>query len=92
MEENLKFKSGNPGAVQYGNFINYYQFHSPENRLKLLPYEIIFEECKGSSFHGLDLGCNSGVIDVKKHNLKYKNKLCISGSYYFSIQVTKRKI
>jgi hypothetical protein len=54
----LDFKGGNPGAVQYGNFINYYQFHPPENRLKLLPTGVWN---KTKPFCALDLGCNAGV-------------------------------
>lgn len=55
---NLNYRGGNPGAVQYGNFINYYQFHSPEDRLKLLPTDLW---PKSKSFYALDLGSNAGV-------------------------------
>lgn len=55
--EDLKFKGGNPGAVRYGNFINYYQFNPASNRLKLLPSNIWSK----NQFYGLDLGCNAGV-------------------------------
>jgi hypothetical protein len=30
-------ESKDPGAARFGNFINYYQFNPPENRLKFLP-------------------------------------------------------
>lgn len=55
----LDFYGDNPGAVQYGNFINYYQFNAPENRLKLLPVTAIWNGNK--EFYGLDIGCNAGV-------------------------------
>lgn len=55
----LNFFGDNPGAVQYGNFINYYQFNAPENRLELLPIKTIWNDNK--DFFGLDVGCNSGV-------------------------------
>jgi SAM-dependent methyltransferase len=57
----LDFKGGNPGAVQYGNFINYYQFHPPENRLKLLPTGV-WDKTK--PFCALDLGCNAGDLTI----------------------------
>lgn len=56
--DQLKFRGENPGAVQFGNFINYYQFNPVENRLKLLPIDI-WDPNK--LFFGLDIGCNAGV-------------------------------
>lgn len=55
---NLNFKNGNPGAVLFGNFINYYQFHSCEERTQLLPSNLFFKEEK---IIALDIGCNAGV-------------------------------
>lgn len=58
----LNFKAGNPGAVQFGNFINYYQFHPPSNRIAMLPTDIWNLEIKQDSrYHVLDIGCNAGV-------------------------------
>lgn len=54
----LNFKNGNPGAVLYGNFINYYQFHPPDERIKLLPENLFISEEK---IVALDIGCNAGV-------------------------------
>ncbi|RZC36532.1 Bin3 and/or Methyltransf 31 domain containing protein [Asbolus verrucosus] len=73
-ESKLNFKAGNPGAVQFGNFINYYQFHPPENRLKLIPLDIWNEN---KPFFGLDLGCNTGDLTASIYNvLKEKVKYC----------------
>lgn len=58
----LNFHGKNPGAVRYGNFINYYQFHPVENRLKLLPFHIWK---KDEAFFGLDVGCNAGVNNLE---------------------------
>ncbi|XP_970967.2 probable RNA methyltransferase CG11342 [Tribolium castaneum] len=70
----LSFKGGNPGAVQYGNFINYYQFHPPENRLKLLPTDLW---PNNKPFHVLDLGCNAGDLTIELYNfLKGKVQNC----------------
>lgn len=54
----LEYYGVNPGAVRYGNFINYYKFHPVEERLKLLPQNVWDS---GSKHICLDIGCNSGV-------------------------------
>lgn len=59
MNNDLNFINDNPGAVRHGNFINYYQFHPPENRLNLISYDV-FD--KDEPFIVLDVGCNAGVI------------------------------
>ena len=55
-------KVSEPGAARHGNFINYYEFHPPEERLKLLPEgfgsRVAPEE--GAALV-LDVGCNAGV-------------------------------
>lgn len=61
--EELNFKSNNPGAVRHGNFINYYQFHPAENRIKVLPTSEDIWNSEGETFVCLDIGCNAGVID-----------------------------
>ena len=51
-----------PGAARYGNFINYYQFNPPEERIKYLPESFI--QClwdEKETFLWLDIGCNAGV-------------------------------
>ncbi|CAH1996445.1 unnamed protein product [Acanthoscelides obtectus] len=60
MTEHLQFKDSNPGAVKYGNFINYYQFHPPEERIGLLPKDIWVQN--SNDFLALDIGCNSGDL------------------------------
>lgn len=49
-----------PGASKYGNFINYYQFHPPVERLEQLPRGIWTST--DDTFLALDIGCNAGVI------------------------------
>lgn len=58
-EKEINFKNNNPGAVRYGNFINYYQFHSAEDRIKMLPPNIWNTNQK--QYVCLDIGCNAGV-------------------------------
>lgn len=53
-----------PGAAPFGNFINYYTFNPPENRLSLIPASLLqdlgFSRDQQSTLI-LDVGCNSGV-------------------------------
>ncbi|XP_008483186.1 pre-miRNA 5'-monophosphate methyltransferase [Diaphorina citri] len=54
-----------PGAMMFGNFINYYQFHPPEDRIKLLTSHI-WEQLELEKQEGpivcLDVGCNCGDL------------------------------
>lgn len=54
-----------PGAAPFGNFPHYSRFHPPEQRLRLLPPELLRRLFPQSSetrpILGLDVGCNSGV-------------------------------
>ncbi|XP_029005773.1 pre-miRNA 5'-monophosphate methyltransferase [Betta splendens] len=56
-----------PGAAPYGNFINYYTFNPPENRLSLIPATLL-QDLGFSVGHKttliLDVGCNSGELSV----------------------------
>ena len=58
-------KHDNPGAARQGNFINYYQFNPPSERLSLLfPEKLdgkLEEMVDGEPLVCLDIGCNSGV-------------------------------
>lgn len=55
-----------PGAVRYGNFINYYDFNSAQERLNLLPNDSSIwnhsedTESSNKPFLVLDVGCNAG--------------------------------
>ncbi|VEN42338.1 unnamed protein product [Callosobruchus maculatus] len=60
MAEHLQFKDRNPGAVKYGNFINYYQFNLPDERIRLLPRDVWGQN--KMDFLALDIGCNSGDL------------------------------
>lgn len=62
--------SGDPGSARFGNFINYYDFHPADNRIKLLPknyIEFISKSNNGTSTSVvcLDVGCNTGVSNLK---------------------------
>ncbi|XP_036886884.1 RNA 5'-monophosphate methyltransferase [Sturnira hondurensis] len=68
-----------PGAAPFGNFPHYSRFHSPEQRLRLLPPELLSQlfpqgpETK--PILGLDVGCNSGDLSVAlyKHFLSLRD-------------------
>ncbi|KAI1900012.1 hypothetical protein AGOR_G00067830 [Albula goreensis] len=57
-----------PGAAPYGNFINYYTFNPPENRLCLIPNTLLNDIGYSTKSHEtilvLDVGCNSGDLTV----------------------------
>lgn len=58
-------KESDPGAARQGNFINYYQFNPPSERLSLLFPEKLLNKLEvfndDYSLLCLDVGCNSGV-------------------------------
>uniref|UniRef100_A0A034WMW8 RNA methyltransferase n=1 Tax=Bactrocera dorsalis TaxID=27457 RepID=A0A034WMW8_BACDO len=61
----MEFRNNDPGAVQYGNFINYYNFNNAGQRLKLLPRDVwIGTESPqtGEAYLVLDIGCNAGNL------------------------------
>ncbi|XP_055074519.2 pre-miRNA 5'-monophosphate methyltransferase [Misgurnus anguillicaudatus] len=71
-----------PGAAPFGNFINYYTFNPPENRLSLIPTSLL-ENIGYSSENSptvlmLDVGCNSGDLTVAlyKHLLQEHTSEC----------------
>ena len=64
-EDSEKFE---PGAARHGNFINYYQFNPPCNRISVLKdhlKDFIQKEMHFDSVALLDVGCNSGVSERK---------------------------
>ena len=51
-----------PGAARFGNFINYYSFNPPENRMKTIPEDLLSRlDLRESPVTILDIGCNAGV-------------------------------
>jgi len=53
-----------PGAIRHGNFINYYQFHPAEERVRQLPrgvWQRRWDAHPARKYAGLDVGCNAGV-------------------------------
>ncbi|KAK4019809.1 hypothetical protein OUZ56_001816 [Daphnia magna] len=62
MEAEKKNDDFEPGAAQFGNFINYYDFNPPQNRLALFEGKF----CEYFSSHQpllcLDVGCNTGEL------------------------------
>ena len=61
-EEGKERMASEPGAARHGNFINYYEFHPPEERLRLLPdnFGSRISADQGATLV-LDVGCNAGV-------------------------------
>jgi len=70
----MDIRNNDPGAVQYGNFFNYYQFNSAPDRVKLLPDKDVWlpflddgESTGSSPYIVLDVGCNCGVFTQLLH-------------------------
>ncbi|KAH8268096.1 hypothetical protein KR026_000081 [Drosophila bipectinata] len=67
----MEIRNNNPGAVQYGNFMNYYQFNSATERVKLLPDKDVWlqdgDSLDETPYLVLDVGCNSGVFTQLLH-------------------------
>ncbi|XP_032456153.1 probable RNA methyltransferase CG11342 isoform X3 [Nasonia vitripennis] len=53
-------EAADPGASRHGNFINYYQFHPAEERLRQLPRSIQ-QPRQRRKYVALDVGCNAGI-------------------------------
>ncbi|XP_045884505.1 pre-miRNA 5'-monophosphate methyltransferase [Micropterus dolomieu] len=72
-----------PGAAPYGNFINYYTFNPPENRLSLVPATLL-QDLGYSDDHQttliLDVGCNSGELSVAFYKHLVQEGVCNEGS------------
>ncbi|KAF7996568.1 hypothetical protein HCN44_002214 [Aphidius gifuensis] len=62
--ESLNFKGGEPGASRHGNFINYYNFHSADERIQQLPQGVWQTNKFDRKYIALDVGCNAGNLTV----------------------------
>ncbi|CAD1476737.1 unnamed protein product, partial [Heterotrigona itama] len=51
-----------PGASRHGNFMNYYQFHPAEERVRQLPCGVWRSAHPDRKYVGLDVGCNAGDL------------------------------
>ena len=73
-----------PGAAPFGNFPHYSRFHSPEQRLCLLPPELLGQLFpqgpERKPIVGLDVGCNSGVSDRGRIGVRGAQRLAASMS------------
>lgn len=57
----LNFYGSDPGAVKFGNFINYYSFHDVSERIKNL-HPQMFPTPLDNQLVCLDVGCNTGEL------------------------------
>lgn len=83
-EGNLAYHGEDPGAVQYGNFINYYSFHNSSQRIQGLHASMFPELVANEDIICLDIGCNTGeltkgVYDYLKNNVYPKSSIRILG-------------
>lgn len=67
-----------PGAIRHGNFINYYQFHPAEERVRQLPrgvWQRRRDAHPARKYAGLDVGCNAGVRTAQLSVIQNGTKL-----------------
>ncbi|XP_054006308.1 probable RNA methyltransferase CG11342 [Hylaeus anthracinus] len=58
-----------PGASRHGNFMNYYQFHPAEERVRQLPRGVWRRPGHPDrKYVGLDVGCNAGDLTFVLHD------------------------
>ncbi|XP_076658837.1 putative RNA methyltransferase CG11342 [Halictus rubicundus] len=62
-----------PGASRHGNFMNYYQFHPAEERVRQLPCGVWRPAHPGRKYVGLDVGCNAGDLTFVLHEFLEKS-------------------
>ena len=61
VHNDLNFYGSDPGAVKFGNFINYYSFHDVTERIKYL-HPQMFPAPVDNRIVCLDVGCNTGEL------------------------------
>lgn len=64
-----------PGASRHGNFMNYYQFHLAEERVRQLPCGVWQRRRVAHpdrKYAGLDIGCNTGDLTYILHDFLEK--------------------
>ncbi|KAG9260163.1 pre-miRNA 5'-monophosphate methyltransferase [Astyanax mexicanus] len=72
-----------PGAAPFGNFINYYSFNPPENRLELIPASLLQQlglNPDPDPVLLLDVGCNSGDLSIALYKHLLQDHLSDRGS------------
>lgn len=65
-----KEEKTDPGASRHGNFMNYYQFHPAEERVRQLPRGVWLprQTHPARKYVGLDVGCNAGDLTFVLHD------------------------
>lgn len=66
--EDLSFYGSDPGAVKFGNFINYYSFHSPKQRIDNLNPRMFPTYNSNDVLLCLDIGCNTGDLSIELYS------------------------
>ncbi|XP_032370063.1 pre-miRNA 5'-monophosphate methyltransferase [Etheostoma spectabile] len=72
-------ETNDPGAAPYGNFINYYTFNPPDNRLSLIPATLLQDLGYGDGHETtliLDVGCNSGELSAAFYKHVMQESVC----------------
>ncbi|XP_076669531.1 putative RNA methyltransferase CG11342 isoform X2 [Andrena cerasifolii] len=68
LSEERQEEKTDPGASRHGNFMNYYQFHPAEERVRQLPRGVWRSAHPDRKYVGLDVGCNAGDLTFVLHD------------------------
>lgn len=77
--KDISFIGNDPGAVRHGNFINYYSFNPPQQRMENFNPSM-FPKTSSGPLVALDVGCNSGELTRQLH--LYLKKLYPNDEYH----------
>lgn len=86
----LDYLGSDPGAVKFGNFINYYTFHNVEKRTANLNPNM-FPSVGGNEILCLDIGCNTGDLTQELY-LYLKNIYPEQSIYMMAIDIDPKLI
>ncbi|KAJ0181871.1 hypothetical protein K1T71_002593 [Dendrolimus kikuchii] len=89
-ENSLNYLGSDPGAVKFGNFINYYSFHNVEKRMENL-HPDMFPPSAGYELLCLDIGCNTGNLTQQLY-LYLKNMYPEKNIYILAIDLDPKLI
>uniref|UniRef100_A0A1B0CK79 RNA methyltransferase n=1 Tax=Lutzomyia longipalpis TaxID=7200 RepID=A0A1B0CK79_LUTLO len=85
-QQEVTTQKEDPGAVLFGNFINYYQFNTPEERLSVFPSHLWNNwKSQDEKILILDVGCNAG--DFTQLFYKFISKYSTRDIYILGIDI-----
>ncbi|KAM3964637.1 putative RNA methyltransferase CG11342 [Aphomia sociella] len=88
--DELSFMGTDPGAVKFGNFINYYSFHSAKQRTDNLCPDMFPIQSSNEAIFCLDIGCNTGELTQELY--KYLKGLYMNDIHMLAVDIDNNLI